>query len=415
MTASSVTASASSPDIPCGQTSGAISINATDGASPFAYSIDGTNFQSNNVFNNSAPGSYNIKVKDSRGCTTNIAATLKSQSTPILIITNPPPSCFPIDITTAGITTGSDAGLTYSYWTNSNTTNVLSNPGAVNVSGTYYIKGVTISGCFDVKPVTLTVNSAPTLQIVNPPLVCEPATVDLTLLSITEGSEPNLNYGFWKDTSGTLSISDPKTISTSGIYFISGKTAEGCSTIKPVVVTIVNKIEGIRYPSLTVMSNVPLALQARSIAANYSYQWSPPDGLNFSTIRDPIYKYDKTMEYLIKMTSEQGCIIRDTVLVKINATAGVGPYMFVPKAWSPNGDGHNDFLFPLAVNIKELKYFRIFNRWGQLMFETAEILKGWDGRLNGQKQPMEVYSWTVEAIGINGEKIQLAGNSVLLR
>jgi gliding motility-associated-like protein len=291
----------------------------------------------------------------------------------------------------------------------------LSNPRAVNVSGTYYIKGVTISGCFDVKPVTLTVNSAPTLQIVNPPLVCEPATVDLTLLSITEGSEPNLNYGFWKDTSGTLSISDPKTISTSGIYFISGKTAEGCSTIKPVVVTIVNKIEGIRYPSLTVMSNVPLALQARSIAANYSYQWSPPDGLNFSTIRDPIYKYDKTMEYLIKMTSEQGCIIRDTVLVKINATAGVGPYMFVPKAWSPNGDGHNDFLFPLAVNIKELKYFRIFNRWGQLMFETAEILKGWDGRLNGQKQPMEVYSWTVEAIGINGEKIQLAGNSVLLR
>jgi gliding motility-associated-like protein len=163
------------------------------------------------------------------------------------------------------------------------------------------------------------------------------------------------------------------------------------------------------------MSNVPLALQARSIATNYSYQWSPPDGLNFSTIRDPIYKYDKTMEYLIKMTSEQGCIIRDTVLVKINATAGVGPYMFVPKAWSPNGDGHNDFLFPLAVNIKELKYFRIFNRWGQLMFETAEILKGWDGRLNGQKQPMEVYSWTVEAIGINGEKIQLAGNSVLLR
>ena len=121
------------------------------------------------------------------------------------------------------------------------------------------------------------------------------------------------------------------------------------------------------------------------------------------------------MQYLIKMTSEQGCITIDTALVTINPLAGVGPTMFVPKAWSPNGDGHNDYLFPLAVNIKELKYFRIFNRWGNLMFESTELLKGWDGQFNGKQQPMDVYTWILEATGINGEKIKLMGNSVLLR
>jgi len=415
MTAASVTAFASSPDIPCGQTAGAISINPTGGTSPFTYSIDGTNFQSNNVFNNVAPGSYNIKVKDNKGCTTDVAVALKSQNTPVLIITNPPSSCLPINITTAGITTGSDAGLTYSYWTNSNATNVLSNPGAINLSGTYYIKAATTSGCFDIKPVTLTINTAPIVQIINPPIICEPAIVDLTLSSITNGSEVGLSYTYWNDSSGTVLLANPRTISTSGIYFISGKTAAGCSTTKPVVVTILNKIEGIRYPSATAISNVPLTLHARTIAANYSYQWSPPEGLNFSTIQDPTYKYDRTTQYLIKMTSEQGCITIDTALVTINPLTGVGPTMFVPKAWSPNGDGHNDYLFPLAVNIKELKYFRIFNRWGTLMFESSELLKGWNGQLNGQRQPMDVYTWIIEAIGINGERIKLMGNSVLLR
>jgi hypothetical protein len=54
----------------------------------------------------------------------------------------------------------------------------------------------------------------------------------------------------------------------------------------------------------------------------------------------------------------------------------VGSDLFVPKAWTPNNDGHNDKLFPLTVNIRELKYFRVFNRWGQLVFETNIIGEG---------------------------------------
>ena len=92
-----------------------------------------------------------------------------------------------------------------------------------------------------------------------------------------------------------------------------------------------------------------------------------------------------------------------------------GTNILVPKAWSPNGDGHNDKLQPFTVNIKELKYFRIFNRWGQLVFETNSIGQGWDGIFKGQPQPLDTYQWIAEGIGNDGQPVKRAGNSVLLR
>jgi len=87
----------------------------------------------------------------------------------------------------------------------------------------------------------------------------------------------------------------------------------------------------------------------------------------------------------------------------------------VPKAWSPNDDGHNDKLYPLTTNIKDLKYFRIYNRWGQLMFETKTLGQGWDGKFNGIPQVMDVYTWVVEATGLDGRYYKQSGNSILMR
>jgi gliding motility-associated-like protein len=89
--------------------------------------------------------------------------------------------------------------------------------------------------------------------------------------------------------------------------------------------------------------------------------------------------------------------------------------IFVPKAWSPNKDGKNDALYPMPVCIRELKFFRVFNRWGQLVFETNILYQGWDGIFKGQPQVMDVYTWTLEAIGEDGKVHKKAGNSVLIR
>ncbi|HMJ48078.1 MAG TPA: T9SS type B sorting domain-containing protein, partial [Ferruginibacter sp.] len=143
----------------------------------------------------------------------------------------------------------------------------------------------------------------------------------------------------------------------------------------------------------------------------------PSEGLNSYTVRTPVFRYDRLTEYIIKITSPGGCQIADTLLVKVESggSSGCNPGVFIPKAWSPNGDGHNDKLFPLTECIKELRYFRVFNRWGKLMFETKVIGEGWNGIFSGQPQIMDVYTWTVEAIGFDGRIVKRSGNSVLLR
>jgi gliding motility-associated-like protein len=219
------------------------------------------------------------------------------------------------------------------------------------------------------------------------------------------------------DSLASIPLVNATAVGVSGTYYIRGEGGNNCASTKPVGVTVlIHKIvQGIRYPTVSTGPNTPTTLSARDIGL--SYVWSPPVGLGSAFIREPIFNYDRQTEYIINITRDNGCITVDTVLVKIIAAPGaiVRSDIFVPKAWTPNNDGHNDKLFPLTVNIRELKYFRIFNRWGQLVFETNVIGSGWNGIFQGKPGVMDVYTWTLEAIGVDGKHYKKAGNSVLIR
>jgi gliding motility-associated-like protein len=101
--------------------------------------------------------------------------------------------------------------------------------------------------------------------------------------------------------------------------------------------------------------------------------------------------------------------------VRIDGPLINGPAVFMPKAWSPNNDGHNDYLLPFLVNITRIKYFRIYNRWGIKVFETNVIGQGWNGIYNGKPQVIDVYTWTIETEAVNGTIYKSAGTAVLLR
>jgi gliding motility-associated-like protein len=167
---------------------------------------------------------------------------------------------------------------------------------------------------------------------------------------------------------------------------------------------------------VTTTANTATPLQARNLGSNYTYQWNPPVGLNRTDVIDPVFNYDNSVQYTITLTPDNGCKVIDTVLVIMRDQGQlIRSDIFVPKAWSPNKDGHNDVLRPLCVNIAEIYYFRIFDRWGQLMFETNEIGKGWDGIFNGKAQVQDVYTWTLEARGEDGKHYKRSGNSILMR
>jgi gliding motility-associated-like protein len=164
-----------------------------------------------------------------------------------------------------------------------------------------------------------------------------------------------------------------------------------------------------RYASLNAVANSSLPLTARSFGKTYA--WSPTIGISNSNNRTVYYNGNKETDYLVKITTASGCLTVDSILVRVFKTGDI----FVAKAFTPNADGVNEKIYPLTVGIKQFLYLRIYNRWGQLMFETTSISNGWDGTSNGKKQPMDTYTWIVQGVTEDDRVIQKTGNTLLIR
>ncbi|WP_375303960.1 T9SS type B sorting domain-containing protein [Niastella sp. OAS944] len=258
---------------------------------------------------------------------------------------------------------------------------------SINAAGSYTANLKSISGCDSIATLVLSVN---------------PVTASSSSVTICSDQLPYRWNG--------------QTINSAGSYTAHLTNANGCDSIATLALTVEQSLQGLRYPAVTTQVNVPVQLSARNLGINYTYNWNPGVGLNTYTIYNPIFTYDKQTEYRITITSNAGCTTVDTLLVRIpTPTARIESAIYVPSAWSPNGDGYNDKLTPLPVNIQELKYFRVFNRWGQLLFETTILNDGWDGTYKGAPQVSDTYTWTLEAVGMDGKVYKEAGNAVLLR
>jgi gliding motility-associated-like protein len=197
-------------------------------------------------------------------------------------------------------------------------------------------------------------------------------------------------------------------------YILTSTDNQGCP--KPshdtVVVTVLPKIIPFAGNDTLVVVGQPVQLNAEG---GVSYIWTPSTGLNNPSIKNPIGTYGPEVDsihYVVEVFNSAGCSETDTMTVVVFKT---NPYVFVPSAFTPNGDGRNDILKPVAVGVKQINYFRIFNRWGQLMFSTTANGHGWDGRLGGTPQTTNVYVWMVEAEDYTGKKVFLKGTSTLIR
>jgi hypothetical protein len=185
-------------------------------------------------------GTYYIKGTNSNGCVTIASVTVTVNALPVVVSVNPATVCAPttVDLTASAVTTGSDTGLTFTYFTDSAATTALSTPSAVASSGTYYIKGTNANGCFVIIPVTVTVNPQPVLTITAPATVCSPNTIDITASAITTGSDAGLTLTYWTDSAATTALTSASAVTSSGTYYIKAVNANGCEKIMPVTVTI---------------------------------------------------------------------------------------------------------------------------------------------------------------------------------
>lgn len=197
---------------------------------------------------------------------------------------------------------------------------------------------------------------------------------------------------------------------SNGLYSALLHDDEGCTVeTEGILVQIDDPVPGIMYPVEYAVIDQPMDLHARKIGD--SVLWSPGLFIDNISTYDPVFQGISEQLYLIALKTNSGCLTIDTQLVK--TVDGVEVY--VPNAFTPNNDGLNDVLRPTLMGVKALKYFKIFNRWGQLIYQTATAHEGWDGTLRGAPQLSQVYAWIAEAVGVDDRIYTRRGSTVLVR
>ena len=144
-----------------------------------------------------------------------------------------------------------------------------------------------------------------------------------------------------------------------------------------------------------------------------TFLWTPPSFLNYTNISNPtISNPTSSIQYTVLASNEFGCTTSDTITVNVIDESVIT----LPNAFSPgNGSSTNDNLKVQHLGNATLNHFRIFNRWGQLVFETTNINQGWNGRYNDVPQPMGTYVYQLQAITNKGKIINKQGNITLIR
>ena len=196
----------------------------------------------------------------------------------------------------------------------------------------------------------------------------------------------------------------------SGNYRAFLMNEKGCTALteeKTVLIEV--PIPGIRYPIEYAVVNYPQQLKARQIGIDV--EWNPPTFLSSTESWVPTFNGTIDKEYTITIVTAAGCTTVDTQLVKVFKEVK----FYVPSGFTPNQDGLNDYLKPIPVGIKEFKYFRVYNRWGQLIFDLKDDPRGWDGKLKGRDQATQVVVWMAEGMGINNQLYKQKGTAVLIR
>lgn len=163
-------------------------------------------------------------------------------------------------------------------------------------------------------------------------------------------------------------------------------------------------------PDQVIAPRSSVTLQGNIADPRLRFYWSPPNNLaNIHTL-NPIATLEETQRYYLTAINEEGCSSTDSVLITVFNT------IRVPTAFTPNGDGLNDLFRAIyGENISDFR-LQVYNRWGQTVFSSNDIRKGWDGTLNGARQPSGIFVWIISyADPVTGEKKSLKGTVMLIR
>lgn len=394
-----------------GGNDGTIVVTATGGNNTYTYSIDGTNFQSSNQFN-VAPGNYTVTVKDNLGCTTTFSTTVGLTNDLTLTRQTDPTIC---ESKSTQLQLNSNA--TQYAWTPATglSSTTISNPVANPTVTTQYIVTATLGRCSANDTVVVNVNAAPVPNAGPDGFICYGQ--NYRLQAAGGGTQYSWSPSTYLD---NPAIANPlSTPSKDVVYTLSIiSDVNGCASLVTddmrIDVTPPIKVKTFPYDTIGYPGDQFQLLAVPSDSDVINYSWNPSVGLSDPTIPNPVVTVGaigQDIQYQVITSTIAGCRGEGYVKVRVNT----GPDIYVPTGFSPNNDGKNDKFTPFPVGMKSYNYFRVFNRWGQLVFSTTKLNDGWDGRFGGTEQASGVYVWMIEGLTKDNRIISKKGTVMLIR
>ena len=382
-----------------------INVQVHGGTRNYTY-IWNDDISENNLADNLSEGIYNLTVSDENNC----------QKESEIIISPPPEAIIPvlnqldnilcygdsanIEITTTG-------GISpYKYFF-SDTLDFFKEK--LN-QGNYEVIITDKNNCQ--KVFNFTVNS-PSLLILDTEIkkaTCKNACNGKLDLKTSGGTEP---YFYFINENSVNNSIDSLCL---GAYKILVKDANNCEIEKDLEITFFKDTLKLNiFPEKdTIYKGEELQFYSE-IKGNFkTILWDNIETLNSYSIPNPIAKPIKSIEYTAILIDFDDCGYKDKFKIFVKDLVCDEPYIFVPNAFSPNNDGKNDILYVQSDVVEEI-YFAIYNRWGNLLFETNDIKKGWDGKFNGEYVESSVLVYYVQITCLNKQTLKKKGNITIIR
>lgn len=392
----------------CTNNDGGIDISAVDGTPPYRYSIDQDAPVSSGHFIGISTGDHQAMLVDANGCAEKQTATVLLDNTVTATISDPAPIC---EGKTVLLTATSNAeNFAWTPQDGLNKSNILTPEAGPSVSTVYFLTAST-GICQQIVDVTVTVNPAPIPDAGKGITICYDASTQLN-------GSGGVSYSW----TPSIYLSDPtapdplvnKPLNTT-TYNLTVTDSKGCVSLHndAVVVTVTPPPAISIGNDTSILAGQPVPMEVQDINGSgfTSFSWSPSTGLNNPAIPDPIATPVESITYTVSAATAAGCAAQGTRTIKVFSVSGI----FVPNAFTPNGDGNNDILHARPVGIRDFKYFVVYNRWGQRVFYTADPAVGWDGRTSGQFADAATYVWMAAGVDYLGNLLERKGTVILIR
>ena len=359
-----------------------------------------------------AAGFYTIRAVATNNSGCKDSATTVFQAYPLPVINTIPDTILCLGQAVSLTTTGA---AKYDWFPSTGLScNNCANPVAKpDSSSLYTVRGTSVNGCIGWDTVSLAVRVPFKMQVSKGDTLCLGKSARI--------SATGANSYVWTPAAGLSNafIGNPiATPASTTNYRVVGKDDKGCfsdSAFVPIKVFPYPTVDAGADKTINVGQTLDLDPTLSSDVVNTI--WTPTSAIFRNRLPGITVKPPQTTEYTVEVTNAGGCRARDKVTVYVLCN---NANVFIPNTFSPNGNGANDVFYPRGTGVFSIKTFRIFNRWGEVVFEKTnfnanDASSGWDGTFKGAKLNPDVFVYTIDIMCENNTMLSYKGNIALIR